>query len=86
MPWKTARLPLILLRAGQPEGDWEELYPVDFCKKRAQEVENIILFGAQCTPGPEQVSRVKTTDVSTLNLDQAKPGWPARTCLAALGS
>ena len=45
--------------SGQHEGDWEEIYPVDNCKERAMEVENIILSGPECTPGPEMVFRSK---------------------------
>jgi hypothetical protein len=68
---------IFFFSAGQHEGEWEELHPVYICKKRAKEVENIILSGPQCTPGPEEVSGAKTTDVSTPNLGQTKPDWPA---------
>ena len=37
----------------------ERSYPDDNCKKKAKEVENIILSGPQCTPGPEQNFRSK---------------------------
>jgi len=66
--------------AGQHACNLEELYPDDNCKKRGKEVENIILSGPQCTPGPEQVFRRQRLLMFPLSkLDQTKPaGQPER--------